>query len=113
MKLRKSRTSPTLISFIIATMRSRMSLQRDFGTYMRLAAEHFCPWNSNAPRTAATATSCGSADGCTTMKSLPGFADEARITAVLPEVLSNLLPHAVEHAGAAGEVNAAEVGMIE
>ncbi len=32
MKLRKSRTSPILISPIIPTMRSRTSFQSDFGT---------------------------------------------------------------------------------
>jgi hypothetical protein len=43
MKFRKSRTSPTLMSSIIATVRSRTSAQIDFGMYTRLAAEHFCP----------------------------------------------------------------------
>jgi len=71
MKLRKSRTSPIFSSFIIARVRSRTSPHSDCGTYTRLAAEHFCPWYSNPPRAIATATSCGSADACATMKSLP------------------------------------------
>ena len=78
MNVRKSLTSPILMSFIIATMRSRMSAQRDFGTYRRLAAEHFCPWNSNAPLTAPTATSWGSAEACATMKSLPPVSPTSR-----------------------------------
>ncbi len=71
MKLRKSRTSPMRMSCIMATTRSRTSGQSDRGTYTRLAAEHFCPWYSNAPRTMATASARGSADGWATMKSLP------------------------------------------
>src|SRR4030095_1125559 len=42
-----------------------------------------------------------------------GFADESRITAVLAEVLPDLLPHAVEDAGAAGEMNAGKIRVVE
>ncbi len=56
---------------IIATTRSRTSAQSEFGTYTRLAAEHFCPWYSKPPRTIATASASGSALACATMKSLP------------------------------------------
>ena len=63
--------SPIRMSSIIATVRSRTSFQSDRGTYTRLAAEHFCPWYSKPPRAIATASACGSADGCATMKSLP------------------------------------------
>ncbi len=40
-------------------------------TYALDAAEHFWPWNSNAPRIIAVRTTAGSADGWATMKSLP------------------------------------------
>jgi hypothetical protein len=91
-----------------------MSFQRDFGTYIRLAAEHFWPWNSNAPRTAATATFLRIGGRMHDDEVLAaGFADQPRIAAILAEVLADLLPHAVEHAGAAGEMNAGEIGMIE
>ena len=53
------------------TVASRTCGHSDFGTYTRLAAEHFCPWYSNPPRAMATASACASADGCATMKSLP------------------------------------------
>ena len=62
MKFEKSRTSPTLISRIIATQRSFTSGHSDFGTYTRLAALHFCPWYSKPPRTIPTASAAGSAD---------------------------------------------------
>ena len=71
MKLRKSFTSPTRISLIMATTRSRTSGQIDFGTYTRLAAEHFCPWYSKPPRTMAVASAAVSAEAWATMKSLP------------------------------------------
>ena len=71
MKLRKSATSPILISRIMPTARSRTSAQIDRGTYTRLAAEHFWPWYSKLPRTMATARACGSAEEWATMKSLP------------------------------------------
>ena len=71
MKFRKSVMSPTLISSMIATVRSFTSFQMERGTYTRLAAEHFCPWYSNPPRAIATASAFGSADACATMKSLP------------------------------------------
>ena len=71
MKFRKSATSPIRMSCIIATAWSRTAGQSDFGTYARLAAEHFWPWYSKPPRTIATATAAGSADGWATMKSLP------------------------------------------
>ena len=41
------------------------------GMYAREAAEHFCPWNSNAPRESAVATSAGFAEACATTKSFP------------------------------------------
>ena len=47
-KLRKSRTSPCFSCRIMATARSRTSGHIDFGTYARLAAEHFCPAWPNA-----------------------------------------------------------------
>ena len=59
------------MSAIIATIASRTAGHADFGTYARLAAEHFCPWYSNAPRTSPTANACASAEGCMIMKSLP------------------------------------------
>jgi hypothetical protein len=46
-------------------------LQTDRATYAREAAEHFWPWNSNAPRSIATRSTSGSAEACATMKSLP------------------------------------------
>ena len=42
-----------------------------------------------------------------------GLADEARIRAVAADVLADLLPHAVEHRGAAGEVHAGELRRVE
>ena len=50
---------------------SLMRFQTDLGTYAREAAEHFCPWNSNAPRIIATRSTSGSALGWAMMKSLP------------------------------------------
>ena len=50
----KSVTSPCGRSFVVATRSSRIRAQTDSGTYARDAAEHFCPWNSNAPRTMAS-----------------------------------------------------------
>ena len=54
-----------------ATSRSRSSGQRFDGAKTRDAAEHFCPWYSNDPRTIAVASESTSADACATMKSLP------------------------------------------
>ena len=71
MKLRKSRTSPILMSLTMAATRSRTSPHSERGTYTRLAAEHFWPWYSKPPRTMATASACGSAEAWATMKSLP------------------------------------------
>ena len=42
-KFVKSRTSPCFISCIVAMQRAFTSGHIDFGTYARLAAEHFCP----------------------------------------------------------------------
>ena len=42
-----------------------------------------------------------------------GFADQPRIAAVRADVLADLLPHAVEHRRAAGEVDAGELGRVE
>ena len=42
-----------------------------------------------------------------------GLADQARIAAVLVDVLADLLPHAVEDGGAAGEVHAGELRRVE
>src|ERR1700741_2150261 len=63
MKFVKSETSPVFTSASMAARRSFTSFQRLFGTYARLAAEHFWPWYSNAPRTSATHRACASADG--------------------------------------------------
>ena len=71
MKLPKSLTSPIRSSPTCVTRRSRISGQRFDGAKTRDAAEHFCPWYSNEPRTIAVATAAASADWCATMKSLP------------------------------------------
>ena len=50
---------------------SRILFHTERATYARDAAEHFWPWNSNAPRIIAVRSTSGSADECATMKSLP------------------------------------------
>src|SRR5450759_244268 len=71
MKFRKSATSPMRISLIISWAQVSVCFHSDLGTYTRLAAEHFCPWYSKAPRTMATASALASAEGWAIMKSLP------------------------------------------
>ena len=65
------RRRPSRSSRCASTSRSRTCGQIDRGMYARDAAEHFCPWNSYAPRTSATASASTSADGCAKTKSLP------------------------------------------
>ena len=48
------------------------------GTYAREAAEHFCPWNSKAPRIIAVVSTSGSALGWAMMKSLPPVSPTSR-----------------------------------
>ena len=55
----------------------------------------------------ATANVCGSATDGDNEVLAAGFRDDARIRAIAPHVRANRLPHAVEHAGAAGEMHAA------
>ena len=71
MKLDRSATSPMLSPSTSATRSSRSLVQMLRGTYARDAAEHFCPWYSNAPRIIAVRSTATSADGWATMKSLP------------------------------------------
>ena len=71
MKLEKLVGSPTAIESTSARNVSRIFFHTERGTYARLAAEHFWPWNSKAPRIIATRSTSGSADGWATMKSLP------------------------------------------
>jgi hypothetical protein len=71
MKLRKSATSPTLIVATSSTIRFLSAGQIERGMKAREAAEHFCPWNSKAPRTSATARASRSALGWANTKSLP------------------------------------------
>ncbi len=71
MKLEKSVTSPIVIDSVCETRSSLIFAHTDFATYARDAAEHFCPWNSNAPRIIAVRSASGSALGWATMKSLP------------------------------------------
>ena len=78
MKFVKSATSPVRIVLASAASRSRSSGQRFAGAYTREAAEHFCPWYSNAPRRIAAATASTSADGCATTKSLPPVSPTSR-----------------------------------
>jgi hypothetical protein len=46
--------------------------------HVRDAAEHFCPWYSNAPRSIATRSTSTSAEGWATMKSLPPVSPSTR-----------------------------------
>jgi hypothetical protein len=71
MKFEKSAGSPMRIDSIWPIRSSRISAQRLLGTYARETAEHFWPWNSNAPRTRAATRLLGSADVWATTKSLP------------------------------------------
>ena len=81
---------------------------------MRLAAEHFCPWyvESAARDRDGNLLRIG---GCVYDDEVlaAGFADKARIAAIAADVLSDALPHAVEHRRAAGEVDAGELGRVE
>src|SRR5215212_2782625 len=63
-KLVKSSVGPTFIDFKSATIFSLKLFQSDLGIYARDAAEHFCPWNSNAPRTNAVLSTSTSAEEC-------------------------------------------------
>jgi len=71
MKFVKSAMSPMRMLSTSATRRSRTRGHSERGTYRRDAAEHFCPWYSKAPRTAAVTSASTSAVGWATMKSLP------------------------------------------
>jgi hypothetical protein len=71
MKLPKSVGSPMRSDPTSSTRRSRSSGQRLRGANRREAAEHFCPWYSNEPRTIAVATASTSAVRWATTKSLP------------------------------------------
>ena len=71
MKLEKSVTSPIARPSVSATSWSLILSHTERATYARDAAEHFWPWYSNAPRSIATRATSGSAEGCTTTKSLP------------------------------------------
>jgi hypothetical protein len=71
MKFWKSRTSPTRTCDRSEESRSCRGFHSERGTYARLAAEHFWPWYSNAPRTSATESAATSAEGCAKTKSLP------------------------------------------
>ena len=82
--------------------------------YARDAAEHFWPWYSNAPRTSAVATACGSAERVREDEVLAArLADEARVGAVAPDALADLAPDGLEDLGRAGEVQAGEIGVVE
>ena len=63
MKLEKSRTSPMAIVEISDARVSFNWGHRLEGTYIRDDAEHFCPWYSKDPLTAAAASASTSADG--------------------------------------------------
>src|SRR5690606_2472813 len=71
MKLLKSSVGPILNDSTSEMINFFNSGQSDSGMYTREAAEHFCPWYSNAPRTMAVADAFTSAEGCTKMKSFP------------------------------------------
>ena len=71
MKLEKSVTSPMVMFSTSCRKGSRIFSHTDRATYARDAAEHFWPWNSNAPRISATRSTSGSALGWATTKSLP------------------------------------------
>ena len=71
MKFVKSSGSPILIRATSAVNRSLKAGHRERGTYIREAAEHFWPWYSKAPRTAAATRASTSAEAWTKMKSLP------------------------------------------
>ncbi len=71
MKFEKSVTSPMVIASTSATNSSFIRFHTERATYARDAAEHFWPWNSNAPRISAIRSTSGSADGWATTKSLP------------------------------------------
>ena len=71
MKFEKSVTSPIAMASTSLRKESFILAQTDFATYAREAAEHFWPWNSNAPRISAVRTTAGSAVGWARTKSLP------------------------------------------
>ena len=78
MKFDRSVTSPIVSESVSAAMSSRIWFHTLRGTYERLAAEHFWPWYSKAPRTIAVFSTAGSADGCARMKSLPPVSPTSR-----------------------------------
>ncbi len=71
MKFPNSSGEPMRILAISASSRFSTRGQIDRGMNAREAAEHFCPWNSKAPRTAAVTSAGMSAEACAKMKSLP------------------------------------------
>ena len=65
--------------------------------YAREAAEHFCPWYSNEPRTSATATSLRVGGGVHDDEVLAArLADQARVGAVALDALADLLEERAE-----------------
>src|SRR5262249_712421 len=70
-KLEKSSVGPILNDARSGCSPAFTSSQRFEGMYAREAAEHFCPWYSNAPRESAVITAAASADLCTMTKSFP------------------------------------------
>jgi hypothetical protein len=71
MKFWKSVGSPTLISDTWASSPSRTCGHSEAGMNARDAAEHFCPWNSKAPRTRAVTSAGTWAEAWAKMKSFP------------------------------------------
>src|SRR5687768_8816583 len=70
-KFPKSSGEPIFMDFRSSSNFFLTAGQREDGMYALLAAEHFCPWYSNAPRANATATASASADECAITKSFP------------------------------------------
>ena len=71
MKLDRSVTGPIARPSTVASRSSPIRSHTLRGTYAREAAEHFCPWYSNAPRTSAVRSTSGSALGWASTKSFP------------------------------------------
>ena len=116
MKLRKSVTSPIgerldLADEVVAASGTRATR----GTYAREAAEHFCPWYSNAPRMRAIRSTSGSALRVREHEVLAaGLADEPRVGPIAVDVLADrAATGGWNDAGRPGEVDAGQVGIGE
>ena len=100
-------TSPIEMASVSATRSSFIRFHTERATYAREAAEHFWPWNSNAPRISAVRSDVGVGGGVGDDEVLAaGLADDAGVGAVAGDVLADGAPQVLERRGGPGEVDA-------